>query len=101
MYRGTTPQIKLTLDTNLNLEEIANMWVTFKGMAIEITKTQADCIILNEDKEIRVNLTQDDTLKLQQGKVRVQVRFRMNSGKAYATSIGELQLNGILKEGVV
>ena len=101
MYRGTTPQIKLKLDTNLDLSDIVSLWVTFKGISFEVTKTLGEALIFNDLKEIRVDLTQEETLKLKQGKIQVQVRFRLSSGRAYASSIAQLPLNAILKEGVI
>ena len=101
MYRGTTPQIKLTLDTTLDLTDIVSLYVTFKSFAIEITKTLEDVSIDNEKKEIRVALSQEETLKLKRGAVQVQVRFRMDDDLAYATSIAKLSLDDVLKEGVI
>lgn len=101
MYRGTTPQIKLKLDAEVDFSEIKSLWVTFKCMPTEISKSLEDVILIDETNEIRVDLTQEDTLKLKKGPVHVQVRFKMNDDRAYATSIATISLNDILKEGVI
>ena len=102
MYRGTTPQIKLKLDTTINLDTIEALWITFKGIAFEVTKTLDDDIyIFDSAKEIRLGLSQEETLKLKQGAIHVQVRFRTTNGLAYATTIADLSLGNVLKEGVI
>lgn len=105
MYRGTTPQIKLKLDAEIDFTKIVALWVTFKCLAIEISKPLEDVILLDETNEILVDLTQEDTLKFKKNPngvpVYVQVRFRMDDDRAYATSIANISLNDILKDGVI
>lgn len=101
MYRGTTPTVYLELDTELDLSEVSEMWVTFRSPSVEVTKTLGSVIIDNELKIITVSLSQDETLSLYTGKCEVQVRFRLQNDLAYATEIAEVPIGRILKDGVI
>lgn len=102
MYRGTTPTLYLELDTELELaDKIAEMWVTFKTPSVEVTKTFSDILFDAEKNEITVTLTQDETLQFYKGNTEVQVRIRTTDGLAYATDIATLDVEKILKEGVI
>ena len=99
MRRGTTPILYLELDTDLSLDNLAEVWVTFKVSTTEVTKTLSDIGI--DDKTLIVQLSQEDTLKLYNGKCDVQVRFKLDNGLAYASTVESINIERILKEGVI
>lgn len=99
MYRGTTPTLLLELETELSLDNLAELWATFRTSTVEVTKTLEDVAI--EGKTIAVPLTQEETLKLYNGVCQVQVRFRTDDDLAYATTIADINIGRILKEGVI
>jgi hypothetical protein len=101
MYRGTTPTLYLELDTELDLSNLAEMWVTFKSPTVEITKTLSEVAFDTETNVITVILSQNETLQLFNGKADVQVRLRTNDDLAYATDIVDVEIGRILKEGVI
>lgn len=101
MYRGTTPTLYLELDTELDLSNVTEMWVTFKSSTVEITKTLSEVVFDAETNTITVVLTQEETLKMYNGKVDVQVRLKTASDLAYATDIANVEIGRILKEGVI
>lgn len=105
MYRGTTPTLYLELDTSLALDNITELWVTFQGLkgekSREVTKQLEDVSIDPATKTITVSLTQDDTLTLFNGTCNVQVRFKTSNGLAYASTIENIDVQRILKEGVI
>ena len=101
MYRGTTPTLYLELDTELDLSNLAEMWVTFKSPTVEITKTLSEVAFDSETNVITVILSQNETLQLFNGKADVQVRLRTNDDLAYATDIVDVEIGRILKEGVI
>lgn len=103
MYRGTTPRITFTLDTSVDLSTIEEAWVTFKTATTELTKIYSndEVGIDSENSKLFVNLTQNETLQLYSGVASVQIRFRTQSQKAYATEIKQINVNKILKEGVI
>lgn len=101
MYRGTTPCLKLHLNTKLDLSEVSQIWVTIKGIGLKITKYLEDVDFNAVEKLIYVNLTQEETLQADIGKVQIQVRFYMKNGKAFATNIVEREFEYILEGGII
>lgn len=101
MYRGTTPTLYLELDTELDLSNVAEMWITFKSPTVEITKTLNEVAFDAETNVITVTLSQDETLQLYNGKADVQVRLKTSDDLAYATDIVDVEIGRILKEGVI
>lgn len=101
MYRGTTPTLYLELETELDLSDVTEMWVTFKSPTVEITKTLSEVVFDSETNKITVMLSQEETLKMYNGKVDVQVRLKTASEFAYATDIAGVEIGRILKEGVI
>ena len=102
MYRGTTPTYILELETTIDLSQIVELWITFKTFNVGVTKYLNDSYIDNENKTITVTLTQEETLQLyNQKNCEVQVRFRLENGKAYATNIANVDVDKILREGVI
>ena len=101
MFRGTTPTLLLKLSTTVSLENLAELWVTFKDQTTEITKTLSDVTIDDAEKTITVRLSQQDTLSLSEHSCNVQARFKTQQGDAYATDISRVDVGMILKEGVI
>lgn len=101
MFRGTTPTIFLDLETELPLDDLAELWVTFKSPMVELTKDLSEVRVNSETKTVVVSLTQEETLKLFNGACDVQVRFRTTNNLAYASTIEKVNVERILKEGVI
>ena len=103
MYRGTTPTISIKVNTDIDLSDLAECWVTFKAHigGKEETYDLSDLIIDPVEKTITVAMTQLETLFFAEGRVFVQVRLRTNDDLAYASEIKELSMNGILKDGEI
>ena len=100
MYRGTTPTLVFNINTELDLNTIKEVWVTFDLSPIK-TYTKSDVAISDEDKTITLKLTQDDTLKFNKHDVKVQLRFLLENGEAYASPIRSITVNDILQNGVI
>ena len=63
MYRGTTPTIAIKLNTDIKLESLKQIWVTFdNGGGKVITKTIDDVVIDTESQKMKVSLSQEETL---------------------------------------
>lgn len=101
MYRGTTPTLYLELDTELDLTNVIEMWVTLKSPTVEVTKTLNEVVFDSETNTITVTLSQDETLAFYKGVAEVQVRIRTSENLAYATDIAKVEVGKILKEGVI
>lgn len=101
MYRGTTPTLIYNVNSNLDLNGMLQIWVTLKNLMYEKTFGKDNIIIDNENKTITVELSQEDTLLFNGKEVNTQIRFLDSTGKAYASNIEKIELNNILKEGVI
>ena len=101
MYVGTTPQIKI--NSNIHIDNIKRLWITFESQKVELTKELSDCDII--ENQIHCTLSQEDTFLLNPDnkdiKIKLQVRILTDDDKAFASNITELQLKKILKEGII
>lgn len=98
MYRGTTPTIVLTVD-KISEIEIYQLYLSLRQFGNTIEKTL-------EDVELKGNvlyctLTQEETLSLMKGKVELQIRIKSKSNVAYATNKIYVDVEDIIKEGVI
>lgn len=97
MIRGTTPQHSFAV--NLDLTK-ATVYVTYNQKSVTVEKTGEDLEITPYN--IKVKLTQEDTLSFVAGKpVRVQIRYITEDGYADASDIYELEVEDILKNGEI
>lgn len=77
MIRGTTPTLKLSIESEIDLRRCKQIWVTMRQADKEITKTLTETAVDEmavEKNCIEINLSQSDTLALDPGVVYVQVR---------------------------
>lgn len=105
IYRGTTPTFKWKItDKNFDLEEIKEIWMTFKTAKSEssiFTKKKNDLEIDLDEKTISYQLTQEETLSFKFPMIEVQLRILMNDGLSYANDIQTIDVGRILKGGVI
>lgn len=101
MKQGTTPTIPLTVDTDLTDWTV---YVTFANGSHEVTvdntRLEIEYDSENEQTDIEVALTQEETLSLPVGYADVQVRA-IKDGIAIATDIQPIDVGRILKDGVI
>ena len=105
IIRGTTPTISFNIKSDLDLSDIAELWITFKTKPGNIMKEKTfymeDVDIDAENHKINLFMTQQDTLELTNTSYNVQIRVRMNDDLAYASSIMDVPIGKILKDGVI
>lgn len=106
IIRGTTPTLTFHVkNEQLDLDEIAEVWVTFKTKAgvrpKEKTYDINDVVIDAAEHTIELYLSQEDTLYFSDASILVQLRVRFDSDLTYASSIMDVQIGQILKEGVI
>lgn len=96
--RGTTPTNVFAV--NLDLTEAEIIWLTYKQLeTILFTKKKEDMDISPE--EIRVTLTQEETLSLRPGELEIQFRARFADGTAVASNIIKTYAKDVLEGGVI
>ena len=105
IIRGTTPTISFNIKTDLDLNDIAALWITFKTKPGNIVKEKTyyldDVEIDAEHDRINLFLSQEETLEFANNPYNIQIRMRMNDDLAYASSIIEEPIGRILKDGVI
>lgn len=101
MYRGTTPTLVFKLDTELDLTTLTKVWVTIQNGDTQYNFDITRCTIDNTEKTIAVSLTQEETLALKRVVSNVQLRMLTSSDKALATNIVQININNVLKGGVI
>ena len=108
MYRGTTPNIVIKVNSDLDLSTMTEIWVTMKNKSGEVNYAMSEGgVVLDADeKTLTVLMSQEDTLAFQtcgslMGKVELQVRMLDENDLAYASNIKEIELLRILKDGVI
>ena len=99
MIRGTTPTLSFALP--METELLAEVWITLSPQdRVVLDKKLKDCVC--EGRELRVSLSQEETLKLQHGcNTEIQLRVRTRGGEALASRIFAVDTARILKDGVI
>lgn len=76
MYTGTTPTYTLTLkDSDINLEEATNVYVTFSRENREVIVEKQTRDLNISGNSVDVFLTQEDTLRFPNEKILLQVNW--------------------------
>ena len=90
MYKGTTPTYILTLPQDIDLDNASEVVVTFSDFHYQriLEKSGADLTI--EDNTISVFLSQEETLRFPEGKVRIQVNWTYISGGQMLRACSEI-----------
>lgn len=105
MYRGTTPSINFVVPQDTPIAELSELYITFNQenkTVLEFSKSSDEVEFVISENTIRVNLTQEDTLKLNADyKVQIQLRAKTVGGVALATPIMKKDVLRILKDGVI
>ena len=100
MRRGTTPFV--TINTDQDLRDYAYILFTMEdraGNEINIDNS-GDAMEVNPDSVV-VRLSQDQTLSMSKGTVKMQIRARDTAGYAIASNIMTSTMEEILRDGVI
>lgn len=98
MYRGTTPTMVLTVE-GISEIDISQLYLSLRQFGNTIEKTLEDVKL--KGNVLYCTLTQEETLSLFEGKVELQIRIKSKSNVAYATNKIQVDVQDILKEGVI
>lgn len=100
MRRGTTPFV--TINTDQDLTGYAYILFTMEdraGNEINVDNS-GDAMQVNANSVV-VRLSQNDTLSMNKGTVKMQIRARDSAGYAIASGIMTSTMEEILKDGVI
>lgn len=98
MFRGTTPTNVFNVDLDLTNAEV--IYITYKQQNKVVFEKEKSDITVTENS-LTVKLTQEETLKLTEREVEIQIRARFSDGTALASNIIKTTANKILKDGVI
>lgn len=102
MRRGTTPTITATVNADLSS---MTLYLAFKQANADLMVKSGDDLSVTIDGEqtvITCELTQTETLALQHGDVKIQLRAVADGGDtAIATNIVSVPVETILQDGVL
>lgn len=99
MYKSTTPTLILRVrNEDFDMTKIVTCHVTLKSEPSGYEKMFSEPDIDTDEKTISVTLTQEDTLRFDLGKVKVQVKAKLNNDTVIASKIVETTMRQILEE---
>lgn len=99
MVRGTTPTFELTVEGDIDLTQMDNVYATFTQDCYKVTKTGDDLVI--SAKEVDVYMTQEETLKFKKGTLLIQLNWTFQNGRRACTNILKVNVSENLEEKVL
>ena len=101
MTQGTTPTLVFELD--IEPGTLVSLYLTVRqGYGREVTRREDSITADNDAKTLTVTLTQEETLKFEEGgNVEIQLRAVTTTGAALASNIVALPVERILLGGVI
>ena len=102
LIRGTTPTIEITVQTQIDLHQVAEVWIYFSQQnKVKVDKKVEDVVFDYEHRKMSVTLSQEDTLALKEGDALFQIRLLLLDGTALATLAIKADIKPIYKGGVI
>lgn len=102
LIRGTTPEIEITVKTEIDLHQAAEVWIYISQQnKVKVDKKITDVTFNYEDRMMTVRLSQDDTLGLKEGEALFQIRLLLLDGTALATLAQKVVVKQVYKEGEI
>lgn len=100
--RGTTPSIVITVQTEIDLHQVTEVWIYISQQnKVKVDKQIDDVTFDYEERKMTVKLSQDDTLALKSGDALFQIRLLLTDGTALATVASDIEILEIYKGGVI
>ena len=103
MYRVTTPTHTFTLPVSTS--EFSVIQVTYAQKEKTLVKEYRDGVLPEgmtfDDKDVVINLSQEETKAFDAGTVAVQVRARTAGGQAYASDKFNVSVTQVLNEEIL
>ena len=104
MTRGTTPSYRIKIKGTINYENVEAFYVTVKQKCVDVTHSTTETenpVEIDEDHRLLVTLTQEETLKFEDGEADLQVRGKFEDGTAFASAVVRVPVKRVLHEGVI
>ena len=102
LIRGTTPTIIITVQTEIDLHQVAEVWIYISQQnKVRVDKQLEDVTFDYGHRKMSVTLTQNDTLALKEGEALFQIRLLLMDGTALATLASKVDVKPVYKPGVI
>lgn len=102
LIRGTTPTIIITVQTEIDLHQVSEVWIYISQQnKVKVDKQLEDTTFDYEERTMTVTLSQDDTLALKEGDALFQIRLLLMDGTALATLASKVDVKPVYKQGVI
>lgn len=102
LIRGTTPEIEITVKTEIDLHQAAEVWIYISQQnKVKVDKKITDVTFNYENRMMTVRLSQEDTLGLKEGEALFQIRLLLLDGTALATLAQKVVIKQVYKEGEI
>jgi hypothetical protein len=102
LIRGTTPTIIITVQTEIDLHQVAEVWIYISQQnKVRVDKQLEDVTFDYDHRKMSVTLTQNDTLALKEGDALFQIRLLLLDGTALATLASKVDVKPVYKPGVI
>ena len=102
LIRGTTPTIIITVQTEIDLHQVAEVWIYISQQnKVKVDKQLENVTFDYEERTMTVTLSQEDTLNLKEGDALFQIRLLLQDGTALATLASEVEVAPIYKGGII
>lgn len=102
LIRGTTPTIIITVQTEIDLHQVAEVWIYISQQnKVRVDKQLEDVTFDYDHRKMSVTLTQNDTLALKEGEALFQIRLLLMDGVALATLASKVDVKPVYKPGVI
>lgn len=103
LIRGTTPTIIATVTSDVDLTEVAEVWLYLAQQnKIKVDKKLDSVEIDAENKTMTITLSQEDTLALKaETDTLFQIRLLLNDSTALATLASKVTVKEVYKGGII
>ena len=102
IFRGTTPTLILRIkNADFDMDTIDICHVTIQNDNGRNKKTFENPIINKIERTILVELTQQDTLDYTYGKINVQAKIKLTTGRVISHNIATITMKEILEETIL
>lgn len=102
LQRGTTPTIRYSF-SKVSVSDIIECYLTImQNGELLFEKDLSSAVVDSEEEVISWKLTQEETLMFDtNGRLQMQIRYKLTGGEAYASKVVEESAYRILKDGVI
>ena len=101
MYRGTTPVIILNVKSEIDFSTIAECRIVLENEGGSNEKVYTDVEIDEENKQIRFQMSQEDTYNFYAGTIKLQARIKLTNGSIIPSKIKTTMMYDNLEEVVI